>query len=79
MIGYIITIEQKDEIQGQEFAPFERFNCVQDINDVWFNFVSDQQIPQVEASQYAWVLDLPQGEYIPKPTPNPFDETTNRF
>jgi hypothetical protein len=75
MIGYILTQEQKEQIQGQEFAPFECFNCVQDINDVWFNFVSDQQIPQVEASQYAWVLTLQQGEYIPKPTPFPFNET----
>ena len=69
MIGYILTDEQKEQIQGKEFAPYECFNCVQDINDVWFNFVSDQQIPQVEASQYAWVLTLPQGEYIPKPSP----------
>jgi hypothetical protein len=68
MIGYILTEEQYQEIQGQEFAPFECFNCVEDINDVWFNFVSDQQISQVESSQYAWVLTLPQGEYIPKPT-----------
>ena len=75
MIGYILTVEQKDQIQGQEFAPFESFNCVQDINDVWFNFVSEQQIPEVESSEYAWVLDLPQGEYIPKPTPFPFNET----
>jgi hypothetical protein len=75
MIGYILTDAQKDTVQGKEFAPFECFNCVQDINDVWFNFVSDQQIPLVQESQYAWVLDLPQGEYIPKPTPNPFDET----
>jgi hypothetical protein len=74
MIGYILTEQQKDQIQSQEFAPFERFNCVQDINDVWFNFVTEQQIPLVEESQYAWVIDLPQGEYIPKPTPFPFDE-----
>ena len=71
MIGYILTKEQKDQIQGKEFAPFECFNCVQDINDVWFNFVSDQQIPEIEASQYAWVLNLPQGEYVP-PLPPPF-------
>jgi hypothetical protein len=75
MIGYILTQEQYQEIQGQEFAPFERFNCVQDINDVWFNFVTEQQIVQVEASEYAWVLTLPTGEYIPKPTPFPFNET----
>jgi len=75
MLGYILTPEQKDQIQGKEFAPFECFNCVQDINDVWFNFVTEQQIAQVEQSQYAWVLTLPQGEYIPKPSPNPFNET----
>lgn len=71
MIGYILTEEQKNQIQGREFAPFEKFNCVQDINDVWFNFVSEQQITQVEASQYAWVLTLPQGEYTPPPPPFP--------
>ena len=71
MIGYILTQEQKDQIQGQEFAPFERFNCVQDIDGNWFNFVSEQQIPQVESSQYAWVLALPEGEYTPPP-PLPF-------
>ena len=72
MIGYILTQEQKDQIQGQEFAPFERFNCVQDIDGNWFNFVSEQQIPQVESSQYAWVLALPEGEYrAPPPLPFP--------
>ncbi len=73
MIVYILTEAEKDAIQGQEFAPFERFNCVQDVNDVWFNFVTEQQIPLVQASQYAWVLDLPQGEYVPPPTPIPFE------
>jgi hypothetical protein len=75
MIGYILNQEQYEQIQGKEFAPFECFNCVQDINDVWFNFVTEQQIPQVEASEYAWALTLPQGEYIPKPSPFPFNET----
>jgi len=69
MIGYILTETEKDAIQGQEFAPFQYFNCVQDINDIWFNFVTEQQIPQVQASQYAWVLDLPQAEYTPPPAP----------
>ena len=72
MIGYILTEAEKDAIQGQEFAPFERFNCVEDINNAWFNFVTEQQIPLVQASQYAWVLDLPTGEYVPPPSPDPF-------
>lgn len=69
MIGYILTIEQYQQIQGKEFAPFECFNCVQDINGVWFNFVTEQQYPEIQASEYAWVLDLPQGEYVPPPPP----------
>jgi hypothetical protein len=71
MIGYICTPDQYNQIQGQEFAPFQCFNCVQDINGVWFNFVTDQQTPFIAASQYAWVLDLPEAEYIP-PIPPPF-------
>lgn len=67
-MGYILTNKQKEQIQGREFANAQFFNCVQDINGVWFNFVSEQQIPQLEASQYAWVLDLPQAEYTPPPT-----------
>jgi hypothetical protein len=69
MIGYILTPEQKELIQGQYFATDIFFNCVQDINAVWFLFLSEQDIPLVEASQYAWVLTLPQGEYTPPPPP----------
>jgi hypothetical protein len=69
MIGYKLSDEQYNDIQGQEFAPFERFNCVQDVDGIWFNFVSEQQIPQVESSQYAWVLNLPTAEYTPPPSP----------
>ena len=72
MIGYILTFEQKEEIQEEEFAPFEHFNCVQDINGVWFNFITEQQIPKVQKSQYAWVLQLPTGEYVP-PLPPDFN------
>ena len=74
MIGYILTIEQKEAIQGVFFAPDIFFNCVQDVNDVWFLFLSEQD-KALLPSEYLYLLDLPQGEYIPKPTPNPFDET----
>lgn len=69
MIGYILTLDQKEQIQGQYFAPDIFFNCVADINGVWFLFLSEQDIPLVESSQYAWVLTLPQGEYVPPPPP----------
>jgi hypothetical protein len=38
---------------------------VQDINDVWFTFISEQQIPLIEGTQFAWILDCEQAEYVP--------------
>ena len=74
MIGYILTIQEKDQIQGQYYTQYQFLNCVQDINGVWFLILSDEDQPEVEASQYAWVLDLPKGEYTP-PLPPPFPPT----
>lgn len=65
MIGYILTIEQKDLIQGKEFAPYQEFNCVQDINQVWFTFLTDDDKRAIIGTQYEWLLACPQGEYIP--------------
>jgi hypothetical protein len=75
MIGYTLTPDQYEQIQGQYYTQLQFFNCVADINGTWFLFLSDQDKPEVQASQYAWVLTLPQGEYIPKPSPFPFNET----
>jgi len=69
MIGYILTTENYDQVQGQFYTPYEFFNCVQDINDVWFLFLSDQDKSQIEGTEWAFILDLPTGEYIPKPAP----------
>jgi hypothetical protein len=68
MIGYKLTIEQKDSIQGIEFAPFQAFNCVQDINGEWFTFTNEQQMPFIKGTQFEWILNCEQGEYIPKPS-----------
>jgi len=74
-IGYILTPEQYNEVQGQFYTPYEFFNCVQDINGVWFLFLSEQDKEEVFTNmQYAWVLDLPEAEYIPPPPP-PFPPT----
>jgi hypothetical protein len=74
MIGYILTEKQKEAIQGVFFSTDIFFNCVQDINDVWFLFLSEQD-KELLTEQYLYLLDLSQGEYIPKPTPFPFNET----
>lgn len=72
MIGYILTIEQKDIIEGQYYAPFEILNCVQDMNDVWFTFLTDDDKRAIIGTQYEWILSCPQSEYIPKPSPPPY-------
>ena len=68
-IGYILTTEQYEQVQGQFYAPYEFFNCVQDINDIWFTFFSDQQKETVSQTEWAWILELPEAEYVPKPSP----------
>ena len=69
MIGYILTPEQYEQVQGKFITPYLFINCVADINSVWFLFLSEQDILLVQSSQYAWVLTLPQGEYTPPPAP----------
>jgi hypothetical protein len=69
MIGYILTIEQKDSIQGVEYAPYQTFNCVQDINDVWFTFLTDEDKRLIIGTEWEWIIFCPQGEYVPKPSP----------
>jgi hypothetical protein len=74
MIGYTLTPDQYEQIQGQYYTPSQFFNCVADIDGTWFLFLSDQDKPEVEASEYAWILDLPEAEYVPPILP-PFPAT----
>jgi len=74
MIGYILTNEQYTQVQGQYYTEYQFFNCVADINGVWFLFLSDEDKQVVATTEYAWVLDLPEAEYIP-PIPPPFPPT----
>jgi hypothetical protein len=70
MLGYQLTEEQKDLIQGQYYTPYQFFNCVLSIDNVWFLFLSYEDKIEVESSQYAWVLDLPEAEYVSPPAPS---------
>ena len=74
MIGYILTPEEKDQVQGQYYTPYQFFNCVADINGVWFLFLSDEDKADILGTGYDWILDLPVGEYVP-PVPPPFPPT----
>ena len=64
MIGYKLTLEQKAVIQGVEFSDATFFNCVEDINGVWFLFLSEQDVSNLP-TEYDYILDLPQEEFVP--------------
>jgi len=67
MILYKLTIEQKDLLVGQLFAPASYFNPVQDINGDWF--ISGQEVSGCVNSGFQWVTTLPAMEYIPPLSP----------
>mgnify|MGYP000860790553 CR=1 FL=1 len=69
MIGYTLTPEQKDSIQGQYYTPYQFFNCVADINGVWFLFLSDEDKAEILGTAYDWILDLTESQYNPPPSP----------
>ena len=60
----LLTIEQKEEIQGKEYAPDSYFNSVQDENDNWV--ISIEEMQQCVNPEFIWVKDLPLIEYKPK-------------
>jgi hypothetical protein len=68
-IGYTLTESEYNQVQGQFYAPYEFFNCVQDINGTWFLFLSDQDKQQILNTEWAWLLTLPEAEYVPPPAP----------
>jgi hypothetical protein len=69
MIGYILTNNEYTQIQGVFYTDYQFFNCIQDINGVWYLLLSDEDKIEVAATQYDWVLNLPTGQYIPPPPP----------
>jgi len=65
MIGYILTLEQKNAIQGQFYSEWQVFSCALDVNNIWFIVLSEQDESEIINTEYNWVLNLPKGEYIP--------------
>jgi hypothetical protein len=64
---YILTIEQKNELVGQFFAPSSMFNPVQDINGDWF--ITSQEVDQCVNPDFIWVKNLTPSEFIPPSIP----------
>jgi hypothetical protein len=67
MKNYKLTEEQKEKIHNSNYTNFQFFNCVQDINDDWFLLLSDNDINEIKNKEWSYILELPEGEYVPKP------------
>ena len=69
MQGRIVTNQQANDLQGVFIDADTFFNFVQDINGVYFLFLSEQDEIDVAQTQYAYLLDIPLSPYTPPPTP----------
>lgn len=63
----LLTVEQKDELVGQMYAPDCYFNPIQDLNDNWV--ISIEEMEYCTNEEFMWVKDLPLIIYEPKPSP----------
>jgi hypothetical protein len=67
--GRIVTTEQAESLQGVFFDADTFFNFVQDINEVYFLFLSSSDEIDIASTEYAYLLEIPLSEYVPKETP----------
>jgi hypothetical protein len=67
----LLTLIEKEAIEGKLYAPSSYFNPIQDCNDEWI--ISNEECENCVETDYLWVKDLPIIEYCKKPTP-PLDE-----
>lgn len=67
--GRIVTDQQALELQDVFFDSDTFFNFVQDINDVYFLFLSSSDETDISVTEYAYLLEIPLSEYTPKQTP----------
>jgi hypothetical protein len=69
----LLTVEQKDELVGQMYAPDSYFNPIQDNADNWV--ISIEEMEYCVNPNYMWVKDLDLILYVPKESPLvPVDE-----
>ena len=59
----LLTLEQKNEITGQQFASDSYFYPIQDINEDWV--ISLEEMNQCVNVDFQWVKDLPLIDYNP--------------
>lgn len=64
MIVALLTTNQKDQLQGQEYTQDSYFNPIQDANNKWV--ISVEEIDTCTNEDFAWIKDLQLITYEPK-------------
>ena len=67
MIVGLLTIEEKDLLIGQQYAPDSYFNPIQDSLGDWV--ISTEEIDQNTNPDFDWLNDINLIEYKPKASP----------
>jgi len=67
--GRIVTNEQAEQLQGVFIDADTFFNFVQDINGIYFLFLSEQDEVDIAQTEYAPLLQIPLSPYVAPPTP----------
>ncbi len=65
MEGRIVTNQQANDLQGVFIDADTFFNFVQDINGVYFLFLSEQDEIDIAKTEYSYLLDIPLSPYTP--------------
>ena len=61
----LLTLSQKEVLQGKQYRPNCWLNPIQDINDNWV--ISNEEVSQCINTTVVWVIDLPVIYYVAKP------------
>lgn len=72
MNGIKLTTTQKEQLQGVYFAENIFFNCVQDINNDWFVFISEDDKLYLRNTEFEWLNNEIEVTYVPPVIENPF-------
>ncbi len=69
MEGRIVTNQQAEQLQGQFIDADTFLNFIQDINGIYFLFLSQQDEQDLFNTPYAYLLEIPLSPFVAPPTP----------
>jgi hypothetical protein len=69
MIGYILTETEKENIDGKFYTNAQFFHCSKDVDGVWYVLLSSDDKAIIKDTDYSWILNCSQGEYVQPPLP----------